>query len=80
MYNEENEIKYSHHDSFEQTTTESNKDYVKSQIKEMYPESEGYRVTFIEVPSTGSISLRGDVTLKVEVERDERFKKAGKHF
>lgn len=78
MYNEENEIKYSHHDSFEYTT--SDPDEIERIIREKYPERDGYKVTIDRVPSTGSISFRGETTLKIKVEQDERFKKAGKHF
>ena len=76
--NKETERKYVSYDSYEYTTSEPDK--IEAIIRERYPDNDGYRVTITRVPSTGSISFRGETTLKVKVEIEERLKDRGKHF
>lgn len=47
--------------------TTDNPDYVQNQIKEMYPESQGFRIAFEIVPATGAITARGKYTVIADI-------------
>ena len=55
--------------------TTNNPEYVKAKVRELYPESEGYKVEFEVIDASGPISERGNKTIVIDIYKEKKNKK-----